>query len=106
MEQGGLEAVEKVNRAKQELIYSMMDRHPEFYKGTADLSCRSWMNLTMRLPDEGLEKKFVAEAKTAGFGGLKGHRSVGGIRVSLYNAMPLEGVKKLVEFMEEFRAAN
>lgn len=106
VERGGLEAIEKENRAKQELVYRMMEQHPDFYKGTADPTSRSWMNLTMRLPDEELEKKFVTDAKSAGFGGLKGHRSVGGIRVSLYNAMPLESVEKLVRFMEEFRAAN
>jgi phosphoserine aminotransferase len=102
-DQGGLAEVEKVNRAKQERIYQMMDLHPDFYKGTVEKDSRSWMNITLRLPSEDLEKKFISEAKSAGFGGLKGHRSVGGIRVSLYNAMPLEGAEKLAEFMDKFK---
>jgi phosphoserine aminotransferase len=104
--QGGLAAVEKVNRAKQERIYQLMDLQPDYFKGTVETDSRSWMNITMRLPSEDLEKKFIAEAKAAGFGGLKGHRSVGGVRVSLYNAMTLEGVEKLADFMEKFRKAN
>jgi len=104
--QGGLPAIEKVNRAKQEKIYGLMDKYPDFFKGTAQKDSRSWMNLTLRLPSEDLEKKFIGEAKTAGFVGLKGHRSVGGIRVSLYNAMTLEGTDKLAGFMEDFRKAN
>jgi len=105
-EQGGLNAVEKSNFAKKERIYQMMDLSSEYYRGTVDPDSRSWMNITMRLPSEELEKKFLAEAKAAGFIGLKGHRSVGGIRVSLYNAMPLEGAEKLAEFMEKFRKSN
>jgi len=104
--QGGLEAVEKTNRAKKDQIYGLMDKHPEFFKGTVNADSRSWMNITLRLPSEELEKKFLAEAKAAGFIGLKGHRSVGGIRVSLYNALTLEGATKLAEFMEGFRKAN
>lgn len=101
--QGGLAAVEKTNRAKQERIYQLMDLHPEFFRGTAEPRSRSWMNATMRLPSEDLEKQLISEAKAAGFGGLKGHRSVGGIRVSMYNAMTLEGVQKLADFMLEFQ---
>jgi len=104
--QGGLAAVEKVNRAKQERIYQMIDLHPDYYKGTVAKDSRSWMNITLRLPSEDLEKKFIAEAKAAGMGGLKGHRSVGGVRASMYNAMTLEGVEKLVAFMEAFKKAN
>jgi phosphoserine aminotransferase len=104
--QGGLAAVEKTNRAKQELIYQVVDGSPDFFRGTVEPDSRSWMNITIRLPNEDLEKKFISEAKAAGFGGLKGHRSVGGIRVSLYNAMPLEGAAKLTEFMDGFRKAN
>jgi phosphoserine aminotransferase len=104
--QGGLAAIEKVNRAKQERVYQLMDLHPDYFKGTAQKDSRSWMNATMRLPNEGLEKKLIAEAKAAGFVGLKGHRSVGGIRVSMYNAMTLEGVERLVGFMEDFKKAN
>jgi len=67
---------------------------------------RSWANVTLRLPSEELEKKLVGEAKKAGFVGIKGHRSVGGIRVSLYNAMPLEGAEKVADFMRGFMKAN
>jgi phosphoserine aminotransferase len=104
--QGGLFGIEKLNRAKQERIYQMMDLYPDFYKGTVEKDSRSWMNITMRLPSEELEKKFIAEGKAAGFGGLKGHRSVGGVRLSVYNAMPLEGIEKVVEFMEKFKNKN
>lgn len=104
--QGGLKAVEKVNFAKKERIYQAMDLHPDFYRGTVKPDSRSWMNLTLRLPSEDLEKKFLSEAKAAGFIGLKGHRDVGGIRVSLYNALPLEGAEKLADFMMAFKKAN
>lgn len=104
--QGGLAAVEKVNRAKQEKVYQLIGQYPDYFRGTAREDSRSWMNATLRLPSEELEKKLIAEATAAGFGGLKGHRSVGGIRVSMYNAMTLKGVEKLVQFMEEFRKAN
>jgi phosphoserine aminotransferase len=106
MKQGGLQAVEKVNRAKKDSIYNLMEKDPDYFRGTVDKGSRSWMNITMRLPNEDLEKKFLAEAKGKGFIGLKGHRSVGGIRVSLYNAMTLEGATRLAEFMEEFRKSN
>lgn len=105
-DQGGLAAVEKVNRAKQEAIYSLIDQHPDYFTGTAQEQSRSWMNITWRLPSEELEKKMIAEATAAGFGGLKGHRSVGGLRASIYNAMTLEGVEKLVGFMDDFRQKN
>ncbi len=105
-EQGGLAAIEKMNVAKKERIYQMIDLNPDYYKGTVQDESRSWMNLTFRLPSEDLEKKFIAEASAAGFSGLKGHRSVGGVRASIYNAMTLEGVEKLVEFMESFKKAN
>ncbi len=105
-EQGGLEAVEKVNIAKKERVYEVMDNNADFFRGTVEPDSRSWMNITMRLPTEELEKKFITEAKAAGFVGLKGHRSVGGIRVSMYNAMPLEGVEKLVAFMKAFKKAS
>jgi phosphoserine aminotransferase len=104
--QGGLTAIEKVNKAKKDYVYGMVDKYPDFFRGPVEQASRSWMNLTFRLPDEELEKKFIAEAKAAGFVGLKGHRSVGGIRASLYNAVPLEGAQKLAEFMENFRSAN
>jgi len=104
--QGGLQAVEKVNVAKKERIYQLLDLYPDYYRGTVKPDSRSWMNITFRLPSEELEKKFIAEAKAAGMGGLKGHRSVGGVRVSLYNAMPLEGADELAQFMEEFKKKN
>ena len=104
--QGGLEAVEKVNMAKKDLIYGTIDANSDYYRGTVREDSRSWMNITMRLPAEELEKKFIAEAKAAGFVGLKGHRSVGGIRVSLYNALPMAGAEGLAKFMEAFKKNN
>ncbi len=104
--QGGLAAVEKVNRAKKDLLYSTIDAHPDFFRGTAERESRSWMNVTVRLPTEDLEKKFVKEAKAAGILGVKGHRSVGGLRFSIYNAVTIEDVQKTVAFMEDFRKAN
>ncbi|MEW6743469.1 MAG: 3-phosphoserine/phosphohydroxythreonine transaminase [Planctomycetota bacterium] len=104
--QGGLAGIEKVNRQKKDLIYQVIDKHPDFYKGVVEPQSRSWMNLTLRLPNEELEKTFASQAKAQGFIGLKGHRSVGGIRVSLYNALPLEGAQKLAAFMESFRKAH
>ncbi len=100
---GGLAGVEKMNEAKKNLLYSAIDAAPDFYKGTADKGSRSWMNVTMRLPSEELEAKFVADAKKQGLLGLKGHRSVGGIRFSIYNAVSLEDIQKTVAFMAEFR---
>jgi phosphoserine aminotransferase len=104
--QGGLTEVEKINIAKKERIYQLMDLNPEYFRGTVQPDSRSWMNITMRLPNEDLEKKCIAEAKSAGFTGLKGHRSVGGIRISTYNAMPKEGIERLAEFFEEFKTNN
>ena len=101
--QGGLSAVEKVNDAKQKLLYGAIDAAPDFYKGTADEASRSWMNVTMRLPNEELEAKFIADAKKEGLIGLKGHRSVGGIRFSIYNAVSVEEIQKTVDFMATFR---
>jgi len=102
--QGGIEGVEKVNKEKKDLIYGMIDSHPDFYRGTVEREARSWMNITLRLPSEELEAKFIADGKQAGLVGLKGHRSVGGVRVSVYNAMPLEGAQAIVKFMREFMA--
>jgi len=78
----------------------------DFYRGTAALQDRSIMNITFRIPKEELEALFIKEGTAAGFIGLKGHRSVGGIRASIYNAFPLEGVKALVEFMKAFEIKN
>jgi phosphoserine aminotransferase len=101
--QGGLVAVEKVNIAKKDLLYSAIDAAPDFYKGTAEKASRSWSNVTMRLLTEALEDKFVADAKKEGILGIKGHRSVGGIRFSIYNAVSLDDIKKTVDFMDRFR---
>jgi len=102
---GGLAAIEKINRAKKDLLYGAIDAASDFYKGTAEKASRSWMNVTMRLPSEELENKFIADAKTEGLLGLKGHRSVGGIRFSIYNAVSLEDIQKTVDFMDRFRKA-
>jgi phosphoserine aminotransferase len=103
---GGLEAVEQMNRDKATLLYDEIDAD-DFYRGAVvDPEHRSWMNVTMRLPSEELEKKFIADAAVKGLHGLKGHRSVGGIRASIYNAMPREGVERLVAFMKDFRNAS
>ena len=101
----GLDTLYKQNVDKAAKLYTAIDGS-DFYKGTAVPECRSDMNLTWRLPTEELEAKFVADALTAGFSGLKGHRSVGGIRASIYNAFPGEGVDALVSFMEDFERAN
>jgi phosphoserine aminotransferase len=103
---GGLSAVEKRNQKKGELIYKTIDSNPGFFKGTTEKDSRSLMNVTFRLPNEELEAKFISEAKAAGFIGLKGHRSVGGIRVSMYNALEPEGIKQLTEFMKAFAKKN
>jgi phosphoserine aminotransferase len=100
-ERGGLEAVEAANVEKAGLLYRALDASG-FYRGTAAVEDRSIMNVTFRLPSGELEKLFVEESKKAGFVGLKGHRSVGGLRASIYNAFPLEGVKALVSFMRDF----
>lgn len=101
LELGGLEAMQKINQEKAKVLYDAIDA-TDFYRGHAKPGSRSLMNLTFRLPSEDLEKTFVKEATAAGLDGLKGHRSVGGIRASIYNAFPIEGVKALVEFMKEF----
>jgi phosphoserine aminotransferase len=98
---GGLAAMERENETKAKLLYDAIDA-TEFYRGHADADARSIMNVTFRLPTEELEKKFAAEATAQGLDGLKGHRSVGGIRASIYNAFPREGVEALVSFMKEF----
>jgi len=105
LRQGGLAAIEKVNQRKADTLYAEIDR-TEFYKGHAAADSRSRMNVTFRLPSEELEKKFAKEATAAGLDGLKGHRSVGGIRASIYNAFPAEGVDALVQFMREFEKKN
>lgn len=102
---GGLDKMEAINREKGALLYGCIDGS-DFYRGTAEVDSRSLMNVTFRLPNEDLEKQFVAEALEEGLGGLKGHRSVGGCRASIYNATGIEGVRALVDFMEEFEKKN
>lgn len=104
-EQGGLAAIQIANQTKARILYEAIDA-TDFYRGHAEKSARSLMNVTFRLPSEDLEKKFCTESAKIGLNGLKGHRSVGGIRASLYNAMPLAGVETLVEFMREFERKN
>ena len=101
LDQGGLEAVAVVNERKARRLYAAIDR-TEFYRGTAEPESRSLMNVTFRLPSEELERRFLDEAGVAGFSGLKGHRSAGGLRASIYNAFPEAGVEALVDFMGEF----
>jgi phosphoserine aminotransferase len=105
LDSGGLEAIERVNARKAGKLYAEIDR-TGFYRGHAAPDSRSRMNVTFRLPSEELEKKFVKEATAAGLDGLKGHRSVGGLRASIYNAFPEGGVDALVEFMQEFERKN
>ncbi len=104
--QGGLEAAEKLADQRSGLVYGAIENSGGFYRCPVDPGCRSKMNVVFRLPSEDLEKRFVAEALAAGMSGLKGHRSVGGCRASLYNAMPVEGAQALAEFMGEFAGRN
>ncbi|BHH83103.1 3-phosphoserine/phosphohydroxythreonine transaminase [Desulforhopalus sp. 52FAK] len=103
--QGGVEGIEKINQEKAALLYDMIDS-TEYYRGHAEKESRSLMNIAFNLPTADLEAKFIAEAAQIGLNGLKGHRSIGGCRASIYNAFPTEGVEKLVAFMKEFAAAN
>jgi phosphoserine aminotransferase len=104
--QGGLAAVEKTNRVKAGLVYNAIDESGGFYRGHAKPEARSLMNVPFRLPSEELEDTFAKEAKKADLIGLKGHRSVGGMRASIYNAMTVEGTQALVQFMKEFQKKN
>jgi phosphoserine aminotransferase len=102
LERGGLEAVERDNVRKAKLLYDYVDSQ-DFYSNPVAPEDRSRMNVPFRLRDESLDTAFLAEAEARGLSQLKGHRSVGGMRASIYNAMPLDGVQALVAFMEEFR---
>lgn len=102
-DEGGLPAMEKRNLEKARILYSLIDANADFYRCPVEKDSRSVMNPVFTLPTEDLEKKFVKDAEKAGMVGLKGHRSVGGIRASMYNALPLEGVQKLCEFMTAFK---
>lgn len=103
---GGLEVMEKRNRDKAKLLYDVIDAHAAFYQGHAQPASRSIMNVTFRLPSDELQSKFLTEAAGHDLASLKGHRSVGGIRASIYNAMPVEGVETLANFMQDFAVKN
>lgn len=103
---GGLEAAEERNAKKAAVIYDAIDNSGGYYRGHAVKDSRSLMNITFRLPSEELEKSFAAEAMKQGMIGLKGHRSVGGIRASVYNAMSIDGCRALVDFMKAFQSKN
>lgn len=105
-EVGGLEKIHAMNQAKAKILYDAIDASDGYYRGHSEKDCRSLMNVTFRLPSEELEKKFAKEATAVGLDGLKGHRSVGGLRASIYNAFPQAGVSALVEFMKDFAEKN
>ena len=100
---GGLTCMARINRSKAEILYSILDGSDGFYRGKADPRDRSMMNVSFNLATPEMEKRFLAEATAAGFSGLAGHRTVGGIRASIYNALTLPAAEKLADFMEEFR---
>jgi phosphoserine aminotransferase len=103
---GGLDKMYEINKHKAKLLYDAIDNSSGFYKGHAEKDSRSLMNLTFNLATADLEKKLIDEATKAGFNGLKGHRSVGGLRASIYNAFPIKGVEDLVTFMNDFQKRN
>jgi phosphoserine aminotransferase len=105
-ENGGISAIEKINRKKAKMLYDFLDGSNGFYKGHAKKDSRSLMNITFNLTTKDLEEKCVKEGYLKGFLGLKGHRSVGGMRASIYNAMTIDGVKKLINFLKEFQEKN
>ena len=104
-QQGGLAEMARRNQAKADLLYGAVDAS-DFYSNPVAPQARSWMNVPFLVPDPALEKPFVAQAEAAGLSGLAGHRSVGGMRASIYNAMPIEGVQALVDFMTDFEKQN
>jgi phosphoserine aminotransferase len=103
---GGLEAMEKLSLERSGMVYDVIDGSGGFYRSPVAGSCRSRMNIVWRLPTEDLEKRFIAEAAGQGMLGLKGHRSVGGCRASMYNAMPVQGAEALARFMKDFSKKN
>ena len=103
--QGGLSAMAEQNESKAGLLYDYLD-NSSFFRGTAERDSRSLMNVCFRAPTEELETKFISEATKRGLDGLKGHRSVGGMRASIYNACPREAIEALVRFMKEFERSN
>lgn len=105
LSQGGLEAMAKRNEEKAKLIYDVIDS-TDFYTGHAQKHCRSLMNITFRMPTEALEDKFIEQAEASGLDSIRGHRSVGGVRASVYNAMPRAGCEAMAQFMKDFAAKN
>ncbi len=106
LDQGGMSQVAKTNEKKASMVYKAIDDSGGFYRGHAKKDCRSLMNIPFRLPTEELEAQFVKQSTAQGLIGLKGHRSVGGLRASLYNALPVEGAEALVSFMKDFQSKN
>ena len=104
-DKGGVKELQKINEKKAKILYDFLDSS-EMFRGTVVPEDRSLMNVPFVTGNDELDAKFVAEAKANGFINIKGHRSVGGMRASIYNAMPIEGVEKLVEFMKKFEADN
>ena len=103
---GGLDAMHRINQEKAKWVYDAIDRHPTMYLAHAQKASRSLMNATFRFPNEDLEKAFLTQAQSLGLDSLKGHRSVGGIRASIYNAMPMAGVQSLAQLMDDFASKN
>lgn len=103
---GGLKAIEERNKVKAALIYDVIDESGGFYRGHAEKDARSRMNITFNLANEAMEKDFVEKAKAHDFIGVKGHRLVGGLRVSLYNAVTPEAAEALSQFMKEYERVN
>jgi len=103
---GGVSRMADINRIKAELLYSQLDSSDGFYRGRVATTDRSMMNVSFNLANSELEKQFLAESLMAGFSGLSGHRAVGGIRASIYNAVTLPAVEKLVEFMHDFQRSQ
>ena len=101
--QGGLAAIEKINKRKSDKLYNAIDGSGGFYTNPVDKGCRSWMNIPFILADAGLDSEFLDQAKLAGLVQLKGHRSVGGMRASIYNAMPESGIDALIDLMKQFQ---
>jgi phosphoserine aminotransferase len=105
LDKGGLSAMAEINQRKAQALYDTIDTS-DFYANPVALESRSWMNVPFTLADAELDAKFLQEAGAAGLKTLKGHRSVGGMRASIYNAMPEQGVRSLIEFMKEFERVN
>jgi phosphoserine aminotransferase len=106
LEQGGVAGMQKKNEEKAKILYDAIDSSDGFYTGHADRKARSLMNVTFRLPSPDFDKQFSEQAEAVGLNGLAGHRTVGGIRASIYNAFPKEGVERLVEFMSDFSSRS